>query len=153
MNDARDDERDLRERFRSLREEERMDAARFTQLPAAAARRTPSRRPRLFLPFPLAAAAMLVASAGTIVVLSRGEAGGSRTARESAIPAVTVSLPDVMSGAWESPTDFLLVTTGAELLHAVPTFEGLDRAPDRRPSASPSPSSSATPVPGRSLST
>lgn len=157
MLDSHDDERELRDRFRALRDEERAAAPGFARPPiGTAARRGFPRRPRPVLHFsPMAAAAavlLLVASAGTgIVLLARGGESGIASSPAVRIPTVAVSPPDVMSGEWTSPTDFLLATPGAELLHDVPTFEGLGGGQPRRPRTSPS--SSTAPNPGRSFST
>jgi hypothetical protein len=95
-----DDDRDLRDRFAHLRAEDRAGVPAF-RAPSAAARWSWS--PRLVV----AAAIVLIA-----LVLARPDATPPRLAHEV----------DLGAAAWRSPTDFLLVTPGRELLRSVPTL-------------------------------
>ena len=94
-----DDDRDLRERFARLRDEERAHAPAF-QVTRQAPRWTWS--PRVGI----AAAIILIA-----LVLARPD---------QTPPQVAHQLIDPGAATWESPTDFLLITPGRELLRTVP---------------------------------
>ena len=96
-----DDDRELRETFARLRREDHAHAPPF-RLPAA--------RPVSPWAFPVkvAAAAALILVA---VVLAVPDSGKRR---------VPIQLVDLGDAAWHSPTDFLLITPGRELLRTVP---------------------------------
>jgi len=96
-----DDDRDLRERFARLRDEERAHAPAF-HVTRQAPRWTWS--PRVVI----AAAIVLIA-----LVLARPD----QAPRRFAHPGIDLGVV-----AWQSPTDFLLVTPGRELMRTVPDF-------------------------------
>src|SRR5688572_465577 len=96
-----DDDRDLRERFVRLRDEERAHAPAF-HVTRQAPRWTWSPR------FVIAAAIILIA-----LLLARPDQTPPRLAHRGV---------DLGAAAWQSPTDFLLVTPGRELLRTVPDF-------------------------------
>ena len=95
-----DDDRELRELFAQLKEQER---ARTPSFRAPAMRATPRFRPMVRVA--LAAAIVVIA-----VVL----------ARPDETPRTTAQLVDLDATSWRSPTDFLLNTPGSELLRSVP---------------------------------
>lgn len=95
-----DDDRELRDRFAQLKAEDRGDVPAF-RAPSAGARWSWS--PRLVV----AAAIVLIA-----LVLARPDATPPHLAHEI----------DLGAAAWRSPTDFLLVTPGRELLRSVPAL-------------------------------
>lgn len=114
-----DDDRVLRELFARLKHEDRVRIPSF---------RTPERRVRtrsVWLPrVAIAAAIALVA-----IVLARPDG-----------PSRNVSVVDLGAATWRSPTDFLLVTPGSDLMRTVPAFGSPDYwAPTdlRRRSAAP----------------
>jgi hypothetical protein len=95
-----DDDRDLRDHFAQLRDEDRVGAPAFRIAPA---RPRGTWSPRLVV----AAAIVLIA-----LVLARPDATPPHLAHEV----------DLGAAAWRSPTDFLLVTPGRELLRSVPAL-------------------------------
>jgi len=104
------DDRDLRERFDALRAEEGRSGPRFARLlerlpRAAAPRRTPA----------LAAAAAVVLAASALWLM--WSPSDSVRPRETARREVAI-------GEWRSETDFLLRTSGRELLQASPAVGG-----------------------------
>ena len=114
-----DDDRSLRELFARLKHEDRARTPSF---------RTPERRVRTrsaWVPrVAMAAAIVLVA-----IVLTRPDH-----------PEPSVSVVDLGAATWRSPTDFLLVTPGSDLMRTVPAFGPPDHwAPVdlRRPSTAP----------------
>ena len=114
-----DDDRRLRELFARLKHEDR------TRIPAF---RSPEHRVRsrsVWLPrVAFAAAVALVA-----IVLARPNR-----------PSGNVSVVDLGAATWRSPTDFLLVTPGSDLMRTVPAVGSPDYwAPIdlRRPSPAP----------------
>jgi hypothetical protein len=96
-----DSDRELRESFARLREDERPGAGSF-RVPVRAAR---SARPRLLVPLLLSSVALM-----SVVVL---RALSERVDRSPPRPVPPVS-------SWEAPTDFLLETPGRDLLRAIP---------------------------------
>ena len=96
-----DDDRELREMFARLRQEDHAHVPPF-QLPAA--------RPTSpwALPMKVAAAAAVILVAVVLAVPDSGQRG------------VPVQLVDLGDAAWHSPTDFLLNTPGDELLRRIP---------------------------------
>jgi hypothetical protein len=121
MNDAND--RELRERFARLREEERARAPSFdATLAAALSRRTPRRTPRPTW----ALAGIAVAAAGIVVALLLRSGEQPRYSTPLTRPARVAAgahSAGTRAVAWSSPTDFLLKTPGSDLLRTVPTFE------------------------------
>ena len=115
----KDDDRSLRELFARLKHEDRARTPPF---------RTPERRVRtrpVWLPrVAIAAAIALIA-----IVLTRPDH-----------PSRNVPVIDLGAATWHSPTDFLLVTPGSDLMRTVPAFGSPDHwAPVelRRPSPAP----------------
>lgn len=102
-----DDDRELRELFSRLKQEDR---ARVPSYRAPVARVAPRWRPVA----QLAAAAAIVLIA---LVLGRPD----RTP-----PTMARDLVDLGSATWEAPTDFLLITPGSELLRSVPVLGSPD---------------------------
>ena len=94
-----DDDRDLRDRFEQLRHEDRSHVPTF-RVPAA----RDASRSRWPVRIAVAAAIALIA-----LVLARPDP-----------PSVTSGQFDLGVTAWRSPTDFLLVTPGGEMLRTVP---------------------------------
>jgi hypothetical protein len=119
-----DDDRDLRDRFARLRDEDR------AHLPAFRVAREAPRwtwSPRVLI----AAAIILIA-----LVLARPD----RTPTNPSIQFV-----DLRAATWRSPTDFLLVTPGSELLRSVPEVGLPDvLAPIELRGRSPAPESTRT---------
>lgn len=114
-----DDDRSLRELFARLKQEDRGRIPSF-RMPKGRARTRAVWVPRVAI----AAAIALVA-----IVLARPDR-----------PAPSVSVVDLGSVTWRSPTDFLLATPGSDLMRTVPAFGSPDHwAPIelRRPSAAP----------------
>jgi hypothetical protein len=97
-------EADLREQFAALRQADELRAPDFARVLQRRAR--PYRRNFT----PIAAAACLLIAAAVVIMLWRTRPAALRPP-ESAAPALA---------DWRSPTDFLLDTPAAELLHAVP---------------------------------
>jgi hypothetical protein len=102
-----DDDRDLRELFARLRQEDRAGAPSF-RAPA------PREAPRWMRASRLAAAAAIVLLA---LVLGRPDRTRHRPSHYVVDPGAIV---------WRSPTDFLLVTPGRELLRTVPAVGSPD---------------------------
>ena len=102
-----DDDRDLREWFRRLRAEERAHTPVF-QVTRQAPRWTWS--PRVVI----AAAIILIA-----LVLTRSDQ----------TPTAARQVVDLGTATWRSPTDFLLVTPGRDLLRTVPDFSSPELVP------------------------
>jgi hypothetical protein len=96
-----DTDRDLRESFAHLREDERPGAGSF-RVPVRAARH--AKRPRA-LPLVVSAAAVVL-----VVVLRVLNGRDDRPLPHRVLPLTS----------WEAPTDFLLETPGRELLRAIP---------------------------------
>jgi hypothetical protein len=105
MTDAPQDDRDLRAAFAGLRHETSAGATPF-RMPVA----VPLRRAVRWHARPLVATALLAAAMVTVVVVRR------HAEREA------MMAPFLASTTWQSPTDYLLVTPGQELLSAVPTI-------------------------------
>lgn len=101
------DERDLRDRFATLREKDARAAPPLAAV-LAAARRTGNAGPR---PLRWAPALAAVAVAVVLVVQTVLGPNGPRQ-----------PLVDLATARWHSPTDFLLELPGAEYLEAVPGF-------------------------------
>jgi hypothetical protein len=95
-----DDDRDLRELFTQLRREDRARVPSF-QAPAPRVSRW-MRAPRL-------------AAAAAIILIALVLARPDRARRNLPLQVV-----DLGAATWRSPTDFLLVTPGSELLRTVP---------------------------------
>lgn len=114
MNTDRSDDRDLREMFTLLREEDRRSAPSFASLRAAVPARTPS--PRWTWPAWWAAAA---AGAGTLL-LAAWVAGGR--GREADDLAASIAFAQEIA-AWSAPTDAIHRLAPAGLPDSVP---GLD---------------------------
>ena len=120
MTDGHDDreDRDLRGAFARLRAEERGRAPTYGAVVAGTARARPRRRLHALALASLSAAA----AAGLAVswlVLDRG--------REASVVTAPPLAPAVMSGVrWEAPTDFLLRTSGGDLMRTVPNIGGTD---------------------------
>jgi hypothetical protein len=106
-----DDERELRERFGRLREEDGRAAPGFRNLLERRAEVADRRRPATWLR-PL----MLVAAILAVVVI-----GVTRTHRPH--PGYEI---DLASTTWHGPTDFLLATPDNEALRTVPRLGELD---------------------------
>jgi hypothetical protein len=118
-----DDDRELREMFARLRQEDR---ARIPSFRPPAAREAPRRMwsPRVAV----AAAIVLIA-----LVLARPD----RTPRN-----VSPHVVDLGAAAWQSPTDFLLITPGSELMRTVPVVGApRDWTPIGTPGRAPAPES------------
>lgn len=100
-----DDDRELRDRFAALRENDRRRVPGFATTVARARARAgrPSRR------LLLAGAALAAAVAGFLVIVIHQPL--SRPTPTPAVPSIT---------DWKSPTDFLLATPGREVLGAPP---------------------------------
>lgn len=114
-----DDDRPLRELFARLKHEDRARTPSF-RMPERGVMRRSVWLPRVAI----AAAIVLVA-----IVLARPDH-----------PSRNVSVIDLGAATWRSPTDFLLVTPGSDLMRTVPAFGSPDRwAPVdlRRPSPAP----------------
>jgi hypothetical protein len=114
-----DDDRELRELFARLKTEERAHIPPF---------RTPTRRER---PAGVPRAAVAAAVILIALVLARPD----RPSRN-----VSLQIVDLGAAAWRSPTDFLLITPGSELMRTVPAVGSPDRwGPTdlRRPSPAP----------------
>jgi hypothetical protein len=107
-----DNERDLRELFSRLREEERARAPSYHTTIAALAQRR-RRRPRWAIRLAAAAAAVV-----TITVAYEYRQAAVR--RERARAEVRHRL--LARPGWAAPTDFLLDTPGSRLLNTVPSF-------------------------------
>lgn len=114
-----EDDRHLRERFAALRREDARQAPDF----ATTLQRKPARGEGARWLRPAAAAALIVVMA---------IAAARFYSRPHVQPAISIT-------EWKSPTDFLLETSGHELLESVPQ---IGEWPERQviPSASPSPS-------------
>jgi hypothetical protein len=104
MNDA---DRELRERFAQLKQEDRSRVPSFRKPSAREAMRW-----RPVARVAVAAGIVLIA-----VVLARPD----RTP-----PTVARQIVDLGAAAWRSPTDFLLITPGSELLRSVPAVGSPD---------------------------
>ncbi len=102
----KNDDRELRKLFARLREE---DHARIPSFRAPAAREAPR---RMWAPRIVAAAA--------IVLITLVLAWPDRPQR------VALHNVDLGFAAWQSPTDFLLITPGSELLRTVPAVGSPD---------------------------
>jgi hypothetical protein len=118
-----DDDRELRQMFSRLRQEDR---ARIPAFRTPAAREAPRWRwsPRIAF----AAAIVLIA-----LVLARPD----RTPRNMSFQFV-----DLGAAAWQSPTDFLLITPGRDLMRTVPAMGAPhDWTPIGTPGRAPAPES------------
>ena len=102
-----DDDRELRELFSRLKQEDR---ARVPSFRMPSAREAPRWGPMARVA--VAAAIVLIA-----LVLLRPD----RTP-----PTMTRQLVDLGTPGWQSPTDFLLITPGSELLRSVPAVGSPD---------------------------
>jgi hypothetical protein len=100
-----DSDRELRERFLTLRRETGAGAVDFRAALASARRREH--------------AAQLRRRIGTIALVTTAAVVGLLVARPGRRQA---GLVDLASVRWVAPTDFLLETPGAELLRVTPTF-------------------------------
>lgn len=96
------DDRDLRERFASLRESQRTRMPGFEPLLRRSRRYSRSGAR-------LAAAGLIATVAAVSLLLSM---------RDRGVPAEGVATPSIAS--WRGPTDFLLATPGRDLLRTVP---------------------------------
>ena len=105
------DDRDLRERFASLREADRTRAPSFEHL-LRRSRRDSRSGTRLV-------AAGLVAALVVAVSLLL-------STRDRAVPAGGATIPSIAS--WRAPTDFLLATPGRDLLRTVPDIGAMPSA-------------------------
>ena len=158
-------ERELRERFTRLRDEERALAGAFrVAAPGLAGRRPSPRRRQYQLGAALAAAAAIVV---TVLSLPDRQSPATTTAAE---PAAGQDFPVAMSPvsfalgsarqtplqlAWRTPTDVLLDTPGRDLLRDIPSLgvsgygtpagSSQRRAERARPSADSTSSRAATP--------
>jgi hypothetical protein len=94
-----DDDRELRELFGRLKAEERDHVPPF---------RTPTRRAQ-------PARVPRVAVAAAVILIALVHARPDRPPRN-----VSLRMVDLGAAAWRSPTDFLLVTPGSELMRTVP---------------------------------
>ena len=101
-----DDDRELREMFSRLRQEDR---ARIPSFRAPAAREAPR---WMWAP--------RIAAAAAIVLITLVLAWPDRP------QSVTLHGVDLGAAAWQSPTDFLLITPGSELLRTVPAVGSPD---------------------------
>ena len=101
-----DDDRDLRERFARLRQEDRARTPSFRAIDARVAPR------RMWSP-------RRVVIAAAIIVIALLLARADRTPGNLAPQVVDL-------GAWRSPTDFLLITPGSEFLRTVPAVGSPD---------------------------
>ena len=108
-------DRDLRDLFARLKEEDRAHAPPFRDVRTTAVH---SRKVGLRWALSLAAGA---AAAIIVVALVITEDRGS-TQRAARSPQPSLASPLVQHSAWISPTDFLLDTPGSALLRTVPTF-------------------------------
>jgi hypothetical protein len=117
-----DDDRGLRELFARLRAEERADVPSFR----APARRAKS-RPVRFAQVAVAAAIVLIA-----LVLARLDHPPQTSSHQ---------VVDLGDAVWRSPTDFLLVTPGSELMRTVPAVGSPNHWGIDLPSRSPAPES------------
>ena len=102
-----DDDRELRQHFAQLKEEDR---ARVPAFRAPAVRAVPRWRP-----------VVRVALAAAIVIIAIVLARPDQTPRIMAGPIV-----DLGATAWHSPTDFLLTTPGSKFLRSVPAVGSPD---------------------------
>ena len=109
MND--EDERELREHFGKLRQEDAAGAPGFRSLLERPQGAAPRRRPARWLRSAMVAAAILAVIA----------IGVTRTGRPH--PRYEI---DLASTTWRGPTDFLLVTPDNETLRTVPRLGELD---------------------------
>lgn len=115
-------DRELRELFARLREEDR---ARIPSFRAPAAREAPR---WMWAP--------RIAVAAAIVLITLVLAWPDRPQR------VALDSVDLGAAAWRSPTDFLLITPGSELLRTVPAVGSPDDwSPIELPRRSPAPES------------
>src|SRR5688500_19165067 len=96
-----DDDRELRELFARLKQEDRA--------------RVPSFRTPVAKEAPRSGRAARVAIAAAIVLIAFVLARPDQTPRTMPRPVV-----DLGAAAWQSPTDFLLITPGNELLRSMP---------------------------------
>lgn len=111
-----DDELDLAERFRELREAEARDAPPFDRVWRE--RETATRRRRFVL---LAAAAMLTAFVLSVVLLT-----ATRSTSDSIEIEPRIATPILRSTTWKGPTDFLLETPGNRTLRTTPSFPSFE---------------------------
>jgi len=102
----KNEDRELRELFARLREEDR---ARIPSFRAPAAREAPR---WMWAP--------RIAAAAAIVLITLVLAWPDRP------QSVTLHGVDLGAAAWQSPTDFLLITPGSELLRTVPAVGSPD---------------------------
>ena len=109
-----DKDRDLRDSFARLRASERARAPSYGAVRTRAVRA----RPRRLRALTLAAASAAAAVAVTWATLDRG--------RDSAVASPPLGPAVMGSVRWEAPTDFLLRTSGGELLRTVPSFGGAE---------------------------
>jgi hypothetical protein len=104
-----DDDRDLRDLFARLKSDERAHIAPF---------RAPIRRA---MPRPLWAPRIAVAAAIALITLVLARPDHPRQ-------DLAFELPDFRAATWRSPTDFLLVTPGSELMRTVPAVGAPDES-------------------------
>ena len=118
-----DDDRDLRALFARLKEEDRAGVPSF---------RTPHGRQA-----PRWGSVARVAMAAAAILIALVLAWPDRTP-----PAGARQVVDLRSVTWQSPTDFLLITPGSELLRTVPAVGSPDDwTPIDLPGRSPAPES------------
>jgi hypothetical protein len=102
-----DDDRDLRDVFARLKEEDRA--------------RTPSFKVPIAKEAPRWGPVTRVAAAAALVLITLVLARPDRTP-----PSMASQVVDLGAATWESPTDFLLITPGRELLRSVPVVGSPD---------------------------
>lgn len=107
-----DDDRDLRELFARLREEDRARAPSFQTAVAAHAQRMQVR--------PRRAVRAMAAAAAVVVITLAYEYRQGAVRRERARAELRHRV--ITRPGWATPTDFLLDTPGSPLLRTVPSF-------------------------------
>ena len=116
MTTPHDDDRDLRERFALLRDEERARAPELARIRA----RGPRPRRSLAVIALRTVGALATAAALTYAAVALRDAARRRT---SPLAALSVAPPPGFGATrWTSPTDFLLDVPGAAMLREVPSF-------------------------------
>ena len=100
-----DDDRELRELFSRLKQEDRARVPSYRTPVARLASRWPVGR-------------LTVAAAIVLIALVLG--------RPDRTPTRARQLVDLGAATWESPTDFLLITPGSELLRSIPAVGSPD---------------------------
>lgn len=125
-----DSDRELRARFARLRTEEGEASGAFRVPGRAEPRREPRRLPYR-LPATLAAAAVIVVAALSLVDRESRAPRSDVEHRAGPLPSLAMDPPAFVSGsvrriplqlAWRTPTDVLLDTPGSELLRDLPSL-------------------------------